>query len=402
MDDGARRELQLRIAVVSGDDVVGKDPEQLCAALAAQGHDATVCLRRAGQRSVQAAAEGSYRFVSAAIGPRRAAPSVEVLPYVGAWAAKLERAWSKEPPDVVHAYGWLAGLAAQLAARRRRIPVVQTFLGLAATSRGQADAEHNSERLRVEPLLARSAAWVTGESSDDVDVLARLRRSRARVSALTCGVDSSRYAPAGPGAPRNGLQRVLCVTPNPLQYNGIDIAIRALPKVRGAELVIAENDATNGGHNDARSRLRHLAVELGVGGRVRFAGTVSDDELPKLIRSVDVAVCTPRQPPRATAVLQAMATGMAVAAATVGVLADVVLDDITGLMVPPENPIALAAALRRLLGQSFHCESMGAAGRSRAMSRFAWERIALDALNIYESIGSPDTAPIGLRSAAAR
>lgn len=392
----------MKIAVVSGDDVVGNDPEQLCAALAAQGRDATLCLRRTGRRSVQAAAEGSYRFVSAAMGPRRAAPSLEVLPYVGDWAVKLERAWSREQPDVVHAYGWLAGLAAQLAARRRRIPVVQTFLGLAATSCGQADAEHNSERLRVEPLLARSAAWVTGESSDDVDVLVRVRRSRARVSALTCGVDSSRYAPAGPRAPHKGLQRVLCVTPNPLQYNGIDIAIRALPKVRGAELVIAENEATNGGHNDARSRLRHLAVELGVSDRVRFAGTVSDDELPALIRSVDVAVCTPRQPPRATAVLQSMATGMAVAAATVGVLADVVLDDITGLMVPPEDPIALAAALRRLLGQSFHSESMGAAGRSRAMSRFAWERIALDALNIYESIGSPDTAPIGLRSAASR
>jgi glycosyltransferase involved in cell wall biosynthesis len=392
--------LQLKIAIVSGDDVVGDDPEQLCAALAAQGHDVTVCLRRAGRRSAQAAVEGCYRCLSIPVGPRKAAPSAEVLPYVGDWAAKLERAWSKEQPDVVHAYGWLAGLAAQLAARRRRIPVVQTFLGLAATSRGQADAERNSERLRVEPLLARSAAWVTGESSDDVEALARLRRSRARVSALTCGVDASRYAPIGPMASRNGLQRILCVTPNPLWCNGIDIVIRALSKVPGAELVIAETDAANGGHNHARVRLQHLAAELGVGDRVRFAGTVSDDELPKLIRSADVAVCTPRQPPRATAVLQAMATGMAVAAATVGVLADVVLDDITGLMLPPENPAALAVALRKLLSQRFQSESMGAAGRTRAVSRFAWERIALDALSIYGSIGSPDRA--GLRSTAAR
>lgn len=390
----------MKIAIVSGDDVVGDDPEQLCAALAAQGHDATACLRRAGRRAGQAAAEDHYRCLSIPVGPRRAAPPVEVLPYVGEWAAKLERAWSREQPDVVHAYGWLAGLAAQLAARRRRIPVVQTFLGLAATSRGQADAEHHSERLRLEPLLARSAAWVTGESSDDVDALARLRHSRARVSALTCGVDASRYSPIGPMASRNGLQRILCATPNPLRCNGIDIAIRALPNVPGAELVIAENDATNGVHNDARARLRHLAVELGVGDRIRFAGTVSDDELPKLMRSVDVAVCTPRQPPRATAVLQAMATGMAVAAATVGVLADVVLDDITGVMVSPENPAALAVALRKLVSQRFQSESMGAAGRTRAVSRFAWERIALDALSIYGSIGSPDRA--GLRPTAAR
>lgn len=385
---------------MSGDDVVGEDPEQLCAALAAQGHDVTVYLRLAARRSVQAAADGNYRCVSVPLGPRKAASPVDLLSYVGDWAAKLERAWSREQPDVVHAYGWLGGLAAQLAARRRRIPVMQTFLGLVATSRGQADPEHNSERRRLEPLLARSAAWVTGESSDDVEALARLRHGRTRVSALTCGVDALHYAPAGPALTRNGLRRILCVAPNPLWCNGIDIAIRALPKVRGAELVIAENDATNGGHNDARARLQALASELGVADRVRFVGTVADDELPKLIRSADVVVCTPRQPPRATAALEAMATGVAVVAAAVGVLADVILDDITGLIVPPENPLAVAAALRRLLGQSFQRESMGAAGRSRATSRFAWERIALDALNIYRSIESPDRA--GLRSTAAR
>lgn len=392
----------MRIAIVSGDDVVGEDPEQLSAALAAQGHDATVCLRRAGRRSVQAATEGSYRCLSVAVGPRRPASSVDVLPYVGDWAAKLERNWARERPDVVHAYGWLGGLAAQLAARRRRIPVVQTFLGLAATSRGQADAEHYTGRQRLEPLLARSAAWVTGESSDDVDALARLRHGRTRVSALTCGVDALRYAPTHPSVSHDGVRRIICITPNPQWCNGIDIAIRALPKLRGAELAIAETDATDGGHNDARARLQHLAAELGVADRVRFAGTVADGELPSLIRSADVAVCTPREPPRATAVLQAMATGMAVAAASVGVLADVVLDEITGLIVPPENPVALAVALRRLLGQRFQSESMGAAGRSRAMSRFAWERIALDALNTYTSSEKPDRATMGSRPAAAR
>jgi len=42
--------------------------------------------------------------------------------------------------------------------------------------------------------------------------------------------------------------------------------------------------------------------------------------------------------------------------------------------------------LRTIVGQNFQCESMGAAGRCRAVSRFAWERIALDAQNIYRQI----------------
>jgi glycosyltransferase involved in cell wall biosynthesis len=393
--------MQLKIAIVGGDDVVGEDPERLSAALAAQGHDATVCLRRASRRSAPAATDGNYRRVSVSVGPRKATSPIDVLPYVGDWAAALDRIWSTEQPDVVHAYGWLGGLAAQLAARRRRIPTVQTFLGLAATSRGQAGAERN-ERERIETLLARSAGWVTGESSDDIDVLAQLRRRRARVSALTGGVDAERYTPSGPAVPRNRLQRILCMTPNPLWYNGLDLAIRALPKVPGAELIIAETDVTNDSHNHARVRLQHLASQMGVADRVNFARRVADDMLPKFIRSADVVVCTPRQPPRANGVLQAMASGVAVVATSVGVLADIVLDDITGLVVPPENPVGVAAATRSLLAQSFQSKSMGASGRSRAVSRFAWQRIALDALNIYGSVGAHDQAQTGLPSAAAR
>ncbi|OBB92063.1 glycosyltransferase [Mycobacterium sp. 852002-40037_SCH5390672] len=390
----------MRIAIVSGDDVVGEDPERLCTALTTQGHDTTVCLRQSGRRPAKAAAAGCRR-VSVPVGPSAPASPTDLLPYVGDWAAKLERVWSKERPDVVHAYGWLGGLAAQLAARRRRVPVVQTFLGMAAASRPRGAASTpKSARERIEPLLARSATWATGESSVEVDMLAHLRHSRARVSAFTCGVDSALYTPSGPEVARNERQRVLCVAPNPLQHNGFDIAIGALYRVPGAELVIVETDATNAVHDDARARLQYLAREFEVADRVHFAGTVASDELPMWIRSADVMVCTPRHPPRPTTVLQAMASGVVVVAATVGALADVVLDDITGVVVPPENPVGLAAALRRLLAQSFQCESMGAAGRSRAQSRFAWQRIALDALNIYHSAGAQDRSPTDLSSPA--
>lgn len=392
----------MKIAIVSGDDVVGEDPEQLGVALTAQGHDATVCFRRNGPRPAKATA-GACRSVAVPVGPRAAADAIDVLPYVGDWAAKLKRVWSKKQPDVVHAYGWLGGLAAQLAARRRRVPVVQTFLGLTAASRAHdAASARRSERQRIEPLLARSAAWATGESSAEVDMLAQLRHSRARVSALTCGVDSERYTPTGPEIARDGLQRILCVAPNPLQHNGFDIAISALSRVPGAEVVIAETEATNTVHDDARAQLQYLAKEFGVADRVRFAGTIPGKEMPMWVRSADIMVCTPREPLRPSTALQAMASGVVVVAATVGALADVVLDDITGVVLPPENPVGLAAALRRLLAQRFQCESMGAAGRSRAQSRFAWERIALDALNVYQSLGAQGRASTDLSSTAAR
>ena len=59
--------------------------------------------------------------------------------------------------------------------------------------------------------------------------------------------------------------------------------MRALPRVPGTELVVGETEATNRNHDEARTMLRGLATELGVADRVRFVGTVADDELPKLV-----------------------------------------------------------------------------------------------------------------------
>lgn len=376
----------MRIAIVSGDDIVGDDPQQLFAALAAPGDEVTRFVRCMGRRAAETGTN-AHRTVSVPVGPRAAKSVSEVLPYVGDWAGALEREWDVEPPDVVHAYGWLGGLAAQLAARRHEVPTVQSFLGLAAT--GGPHAPEESERLRIEPLLARSATWVTGESSDDVDALSRLRRSRARVSALTSGVDVDRYNTSGPALARTDLHRILSLAPNPLPCNGFDIVVRALPRIPNTELVVAETEASNRQHNEARAGLQRLAAELGVAERVRFAGNVAGDELPMLLRSADVVVCTPRQPPRATAVLQAMASGVVVVAFGVGVLKDAVVDNVTGLLLSPESPAGLSSLLRNLLAQSFQCESMGAAGRSRAVSRYSWERIALDALNVYQLVGAP-------------
>lgn len=380
----------LRVALVGGDDIGCDDAGceslgQLCAALAACGHDTAAYVRRPGPG--WSSADG-YRVVPIAVGPRAAAPAHEVLPHVAEWATELERAWSSDPPDAVHAYGWLGGLAAQLAARRRRIPVVQSFLGLAATSRPPASRGRwqDSERGRIEWLLARSAAWVTGECAADVDALARMRRGRTRVSTLTGGVDVERYSPVGLAAPRTGLHRVLSLAPNLLWHNGIDISIEALAKVPGAELVIAETGRGDG-PDDGRAALQRLAASLGVGDRVRFAGRVAGSELPALVRSGDVVACTPRRPPRATTVLRAMACGKAVVAPPVGVLGDVVIDNVTGLLLPTDSPGAFGLALRRVLAQSFQCEGMGAAGRSRAVSRFSWDRIALDSLDIYRQLG---------------
>ncbi len=249
-----------------------------------------------------------------------------VLPHLGAWADQLDRAWAANPPDVVHAFGWLGGLAAQLAARRHELPLVQSFHGLAESS-------IPGERVRLEPLLVRNANWVTGGSSAEVDALARLRRSRAQLSVLSSGVDVDRFAPADPSA-ADGPVRILQVEPNALPQHGFDKVIRILPILPGVELVLAETDAGDPRHDRERTALNRLATGLGVQDRVRFAGSVAAEELPALVRSADVVVCAARHAPQATTALRAMASGVVVVATAVGALTDTVINGVTGLRLP--------------------------------------------------------------------
>lgn len=378
---------------MGGDDLVGDDRAAFCGALGARGHQVRRYLRRRDQCRAEVSHEQHYRTVAVSAGPPTELSATEVLPFIGEWAGELVSLWSLDPPDVVHAHGWLSGMAAQLAARRHGLPTVQTFHGLAATSGPEPPdgLPTNAERARLEPLLARNAAWVTGGSSAEVNVLARLRRSRTHMSVLSTGVDTERFAPVGPTLDRPDLYRVLCLEPNPLSCNGFDRILQILPKLTGTELVIAETAPSNRIHDEQRAGLKSLATTLGVSDRVRFMGPVAAEELPRLLRSVDVVACTPRQSPYATTALQAMASGVAVIAVSTGAVADTVVDSVTGLVVAPDNSEELVAALKTVEAQSFQRLAMGAAGRNRARSRFTWERIAFETLNIYQQV-SPQQA----------
>ncbi|MFI5239370.1 MAG: glycosyltransferase, partial [Gemmatimonadales bacterium] len=85
-------------------------------------------------------------------------------------------------------------------------------------------------------------------------------------------------------------------------------------------------------------------------------------------------------------VLEAMASGKPVVAAAHGGVLEIVRDEKTGLLVPPRNPIALAAAVNRLLSDPALREQMGAAGRARVRETFALPVLRDGYLRVYRSL----------------
>ncbi|HYD99209.1 MAG TPA: glycosyltransferase family 4 protein [Alphaproteobacteria bacterium] len=116
---------------------------------------------------------------------------------------------------------------------------------------------------------------------------------------------------------------------------------------------------------------RAEAERLGLGGRCHFAGWVDEAESRALLRGCDALVLPSRHEGLPMAILEAMAEGRAVVATPVGSVAEAVRDGETGLLVPPGDPAALAAALFRLaIEPELRCR-MGGAGRRRWVRDFA-------------------------------
>lgn len=393
------------LAAVGGVDAGGQNVhvEALSRALARAGHEVTVHTRRdSADLPARVVTEDGVVVEHLPAGPAEALPKDELLPYIGDLGRELADRFAADPPDVVHAHFWMSGLAALSATRqtaagagadRPEPPVVQTFHALGVTKK-RFQGRHDTSppvRIRFERALARDVAAVIATSTEEAHELVRLGAGRQRITVLPCGVDVEQFTPDGPAAQRDSLRRVLSIG-RLVPRKGFDTVVRALPAVPDTELLIVGGPAAGDLAGDREAtRLRRLADRLGVADRVRLVGAVPRPDMPALLRSADLVVCSPWYEPFGIVPLEAMACGVPVVATAVGGFLDTVVDGATGTLIPPQRPDRLASAMRKLLAEPFWREAYGTAGVDRARSRYSWERIAAGTLAVYESVlgGTP-------------
>ncbi len=211
------------------------------------------------------------------------------------------------------------------------------------------------------------------------------RRGR-RVITVAPGVDTEQFTPVGSAAaPHDDRLRILFVGDLGPDSGAADM-VRILRLMPSLEVVFTGGVGTDVAGLDASRSVHELACSLGVGGRVSFARPFQSEHLPHVLRSSDVVVDVSGSDAGHALVLQAMACGRPVIAADLGVFADLVVEDITGITVPPGNGMALKGALRRLVDDAFFLDSLGLAARDRAISRFSWTRIATETALAYERV----------------
>jgi glycosyltransferase involved in cell wall biosynthesis len=134
----------------------------------------------------------------------------------------------------------------------------------------------------------------------------------------------------------------------------LDVGLAALARVPGVSLLVI-------GDGPDRARLELLAAELGLDGRVRFLGVRSREEVLRTLHAVDAAVLPSRWENFPHLVVEALAVGTPVIASAVGGVPELVRDGENGLLVPPGDAAALAAAIERLVADAALRDRLAAA-----------------------------------------
>jgi glycosyltransferase involved in cell wall biosynthesis len=379
---------------------------QLARALACAGHQVDVFTRRDDLWSApEAELAPNATVVYVPAGPPRALGANVLLPYLDEFAARVAEhcAPAQGRYDVVHASFFASGPAALRLKARFGIPFVATYHSLARVLRRHPECTdaYPSERARIEDALAAQAGGLVAGSRQELQELAGLCGADSRrIAIVPCGFDPAQFAP-GPRSARARLglgadDFVLLHAGRLGRGDGVDNAIRALARLRSDHAIDARLLVVGGEHEEPDPRLspgvgRLLAVAAaqGVADRVVVAGARPRAALGDYYRAADVFVTTPVYEPFSLAATEALACGIPVVGSAVGGIAHVVQDEVTGFLVPADDPGALAERLARLRRNPELARAYGRAGIRRVRAGFTWHHVAAQMAGVYASVLLP-------------
>jgi glycosyltransferase involved in cell wall biosynthesis len=303
------------------------------------------------------------------------------------WPRQLRRILHAERPDHLNVHTPVPGLADTAALVAGRTPLVVTYHAATLRKPGQGLFNLLAGVYGIaEAQMMRRARLVLGVSDHVADVL-RCRHGD-KVAVLRNAVDMAATADLPPSHdPRFHIVFVARLDPSHA-WKGLDLLLAA---VRSYTARFGESvRVLVVGDGDDRARYEAVARELGITRNVTFAGTLTGQAKFAAIRSARALVTCPTSANDAfpTVMLEAWGSGVAVVAAAVGPLVSLVEDGVTGLLVPPGRPDALADAIHRIVTCPAMARALGDAGQARVRADFTWQQRAREFVGMLEQRGS--------------
>ena len=385
--------------------------------LAAAGHVVDVFARRDDLWTLPVVELApNARAVNVPAGPPRPVPADTLLAHMDDFATRFVQACTPSGGyDVVHASGFLSGIAALRLKQRCGTPFIMTFHELGRVLERQAAGgcgPLGAERARIEAALSAGADRVIARGRQELDDVVALHGADAdRIDVISPGVDPTAFRPGSRASRRVfGLSTDEFVLVHAAQFRsgeGSDTAIRAVARLKrahglSARLVIcSEIDDGDIGLASAVARLRALAAAELVADQVKFVRARSRSALRDAYCSADVVVATPSSGARAEPPLEAMACGAPVIGSDVEPIRTAVQDRATGYLVPPDDPAAVADRLARIRRNPELGRAYGRGGVLRVRTGLTWYHMATAIACVYAAVLAPHRARLAAAASSA-
>jgi alpha-maltose-1-phosphate synthase len=302
--------------------------------------------------------------------------------------------------DVVHSHTWYANLGGHLGGLLHGIPHVMTAHSLEPLrpwKREQLGGGYELSLFCERTAMHGAAAIIAVSAGMRDDILSTYPSvDPDRVVVIHNGIDTDAWRPTPDdgGLARHGIdagRQSVAFVGRITRQKGVEHALAAAELIDPAAQVVLCAGAPDTPEIGEEMRRRAAAVAARRGGVVWIEEMLSRSELSQVLTAASVFICPSVYEPFGLTNLEAMACETAVVASAVGGIPEIVVEDVTGHLVPyvpdpAEFAAALAGRVNALLADPARAAAMGRAGRLRAVEHFGWPAVAARTVALYERL----------------
>ena len=337
------------------------------------------------------------RTIRITAGPQTFIPRDELFEYLPTFVQgflKFQRQ-SGLQYRVLHTNYWLSSWVGMQLKKILNIPQVHTYHSLGAVKYQSIPTVPivATTRLEVEKMLLETAERVVATSPQEKEHMRSLVSSKGVIDIIPCGTDISHFGSVSRQEARQTLgiapdEKVVLYVGRFDPRKGIETLVRAMGRSslrESGKLLLIIGGGSRPGQSDGyeQERIEGIVAELGLADMTEFPGRLSPSVLPTYYGAADVSVVPSHYEPFGLVAIEAMACRIPVVASDVGGLQFTVRSQETGLLVPPKDDAAFAAAIDRILTNPEWQTQLGQQGRLHVEEKFSWDGVANQLSQLY-------------------
>ena len=360
-------------------------------ALARLGWQVDMFTRRSSESQAKIVEHSSNcRTIRLDAGPRTFVKRQQIFQYLPEFVTAFLEFQSKQTAiyPLIHTNYWLSAWVGMELKKRQSSKLLHTYHSLGAVKYKSVRQipEISQTRLKIERQCLETADAIVATSPQEQKHMRSLMSERGNIVVIPCGTDIERFGSVSRLEGRAELNlapedKIILYVGRFDRRKGIETLVRAVgyPEVKrhpDLKLIIVGGSTPGRKDGKERARIEDLVRELGLADITTFAGRIEHEDLAYYYAAADVCVVPSHYEPFGLVAIEAMACGTPVIASEVGGLKFTVIDELTGLLVPPQDERAFAKAIDRVISYPAWSRQLEKDARKRVVSMFSWDGVA--------------------------